>query len=168
MDKEIQFWFWCWNPFEVDKSRIKKSFVILIVFFVIFFDNTWYILDNFFLHFTGKHWNLWGGAAGGFLIDLPPATIRNWLLSVAPKLRGFFYRKKKKCNETWRQSKENCKNLNLKHCQRHNGPEGWVHLIKVTSWGHIIDHKFKHKSWSNSSSESQLSINFLSKHQHLL
>ena len=24
-----------------------------------------------------------------------------------------------------------------KHCQRHNGPEGWVHLIKVTSWGHI-------------------------------
>ena len=24
-----------------------------------------------------------------------------------------------------------------KHCQRHNGPEGWVHL-KVTSWGHIM------------------------------
>ena len=24
-----------------------------------------------------------------------------------------------------------------KHCQRHNGSEGWVHLIKVTSWGHI-------------------------------
>ena len=24
-----------------------------------------------------------------------------------------------------------------KHCQRHNGPEGWVHLTKVTSWGHI-------------------------------
>ena len=24
-----------------------------------------------------------------------------------------------------------------KHCQRHNGPEGWVHLIKVTTWGHI-------------------------------
>ena len=24
-----------------------------------------------------------------------------------------------------------------KHCQRHNGPEGWVHIIKVTSWGHI-------------------------------
>ena len=99
MEKEIQFWFWCWNPFEVDKSRIKKSFVILIVFFVIFLDNTWYILDNFFLHFTGKHWNLWGRAAGGFLIDLPPATIRNWLLSVAPKLKGFL-RKKKNCNET--------------------------------------------------------------------
>ena len=39
--------------------------------------------------------------------------------------------------------------LNRKHCQRHNGPEGWVHLIKVSSWG---QHKFKHKSWSNSSS----------------
>ena len=25
----------------------------------------------------------------------------------------------------------------MKHCQRHNGPEGWVHLIKVTSWGNI-------------------------------
>ena len=24
-----------------------------------------------------------------------------------------------------------------KHCQRHNGPGGWVHLIKVTTWGHI-------------------------------
>ena len=24
-----------------------------------------------------------------------------------------------------------------KHCQRHNGPEGWVHLTKVTSLGHI-------------------------------
>ena len=24
-----------------------------------------------------------------------------------------------------------------KHCQRHNGPEGWVHLSKVTSWSHI-------------------------------
>ena len=24
-----------------------------------------------------------------------------------------------------------------KHCQRHNGPEGWVHLTKVTYWGHI-------------------------------
>ena len=40
-----------------------------------------------------------------------------------------------------------------KHCQRHNGPEGWVHLAKVTSWGHItnLDHIL--------SSESRLSIN---------
>ena len=27
--------------------------------------------------------------------------------------------------------------LLAKHCQRHNGPEDWVHLTKVTSWGHI-------------------------------
>ena len=27
--------------------------------------------------------------------------------------------------------------VDIKHCQRHNGPEGWVHLTKVTSWGHI-------------------------------
>ena len=40
-----------------------------------------------------------------------------------------------------------------KHCQRHNGPEGWVHLAKVTSWCHItnLDHIL--------SSESRLSIN---------
>ena len=24
-----------------------------------------------------------------------------------------------------------------KHCQGHNGPEGWVHLTKVTSLGHV-------------------------------
>ena len=47
--------------------------------------------------------------------------------------------------------------VGLKHCQRHNGPEGWVHLAKVTSWSHIrssninLDHI--------SSSESRLSIN---------
>ena len=27
--------------------------------------------------------------------------------------------------------------LNLKHWQRHNGPEGWVQLTKVTCLGHI-------------------------------
>ena len=27
--------------------------------------------------------------------------------------------------------------LDIKHCQRHNGPEGWVLLNKVTSLGHI-------------------------------
>ena len=38
--------------------------------------------------------------------------------------------------------------LYYKHCQRHNGPEDWVHLTKVTSWGHItssntnVDHIF--------------------------
>ena len=45
----------------------------------------------------------------------------------------------------------------FKHCQRHNGPEDWVHLAKVASWSHIrssninLDHI--------SSSESRLSIN---------
>ena len=34
-----------------------------------------------------------------------------------------------------------------KHCQRHNGPEGWVHLAKVTLRSNP---KFKHKSWSHS------------------
>ena len=40
-----------------------------------------------------------------------------------------------------------------KHCKRHNGPKGWVHLAKVSSWGHItnLDHIL--------SSESRLSIN---------
>ena len=31
-----------------------------------------------------------------------------------------------------------------KHCQRHNGPEGWVHLAKVTSWGHITSSNTNH------------------------
>ena len=52
--------------------------------------------------------------------------------------------------------KYNYENVRMKHCQRHNGPEGWVHLAKATSWGHItssntnLDHI--------SSSESRLSI----------
>ena len=38
------------------------------------------------------------------------------------------------------------KNRILKNCQRHNGPEGWVHLSKVT---YRVPRKFKHRSWSN-------------------
>ena len=40
-----------------------------------------------------------------------------------------------------------------KHCQRHNGPEGWVHLAKVTSCGYItssntnLDHISSSESW---------------------
>ena len=50
-------------------------------------------------------------------------------------------------------------------CLVYNGPEDWVHLTKVTSWGHI-------KNWNTnldqiSSSESWLSINFSIKHQYL-
>ena len=36
-----------------------------------------------------------------------------------------------------------------KHCQRHNGLEGWVFLTKVTSLGHITSSWIFHKSWSN-------------------
>ena len=45
----------------------------------------------------------------------------------------------------------------FKHCQRHNGPEGWVHHAKVTSWSHItiLNTNLDHIS----SSESRLSIN---------
>ena len=48
-------------------------------------------------------------------------------------------------------------NLIEKHCQRHNGPEGWVHLAKVTSWGHITSSITNLDQFS--SSESRLSIN---------
>ena len=30
--------------------------------------------------------------------------------------------------------------LYFKHCQRHNGPEGWVHLIIIISWVEITVH----------------------------
>ena len=46
--------------------------------------------------------------------------------------------------------------LNLKHCQRHNGPDGWVYLTKVTSWGHITSSslirvlKIKSTTWYTS------------------
>ena len=39
----------------------------------------------------------------------------------------------------------------------HNGPEGWVHLAKVTSWGHITSSNTNPDHIS--SSESQQSIN---------
>ena len=45
----------------------------------------------------------------------------------------------------------------IKHCQRHNGPEGWVHLAKVTSWSHITSSNTNLNHIS--SSESRLSIN---------
>ena len=39
---------------------------------------------------------------------------------------------------------QTCPHLNYKHCQRHNGPEDWVHLTKVTSWGHITSSNTNH------------------------
>ena len=41
------------------------------------------------------------------------------------------------------------RNEEMKHCQRQNGPEGWVLLTKVTSLGHITRSWRFHKSWSN-------------------
>ena len=46
--------------------------------------------------------------------------------------------------------------LKIKHCQRHNGPEGWVHFAKVSSWGHIT---------SSNTNRHQLKIS--TNHQHL-
>ena len=69
-----------------------------------------------------------------------------------------------------------CSDVCLKHCQRHNGPEGWVRLTKVTYFSHITisKTKFDHissseywpsktlaaKYWPNSSFKSCLNFNF--------
>ena len=45
-----------------------------------------------------------------------------------------------------------------KHCQRHNGPEDWVHLTKVSSWVHFTNSNTNLDQIS--SSESRPSINF--------
>ena len=52
-----------------------------------------------------------------------------------------------------------------KHCQRHNGPEGWVLLTKVTSLGHITS---SYTNLDQTFSESRPSTNFKisNKHQH--
>ena len=52
-----------------------------------------------------------------------------------------------------------------KHCQRHNGPEGWVLLTKATSLGHITS---SYTNLDQTSSESRPSTNFKIsiKHQH--
>ena len=53
----------------------------------------------------------------------------------------------------------------IKHCQRHNGPEGWVLLPKVTSLGHITS---SYTNLDQTFSESRPSTNFKisTKHQH--
>ena len=45
----------------------------------------------------------------------------------------------------------------IKHCQRHNGPEGWVLLTKVTSLGHITS---SCTNFDQTSSEFWPSTNF--------
>ena len=51
-----------------------------------------------------------------------------------------------------------------KHCQRHNGPEGWVLVTKVTYLGHITNY---HTNLEQTSSESRPSTNYKisTKHQ---
>ena len=54
-----------------------------------------------------------------------------------------------------------------KHCQRHNGPEDWVHLTKVTSWGHITNSNTNLDQISSSESRPSINFKISSKHQHL-
>ena len=55
--------------------------------------------------------------------------------------------------------------IRCKHCQRHNGPEGWVLLTKVTPLGHITS---SNTNLNQTSSESRPCINFKisTKHHH--
>ena len=52
-----------------------------------------------------------------------------------------------------------------KHCQRHNGPKGWVLLTKVSSLGHITS---SYTNLDQTSSETRPSTNFKIsiEHQH--
>ena len=55
----------------------------------------------------------------------------------------------------------------FKHCQRHNGPEDWVHLTKVTSWGHITNSNTNLDQISSSESRPSINFKISTKHQHL-
>ena len=54
-----------------------------------------------------------------------------------------------------------------KHCQRHNGPEGWVHLTKVTSWGHITNSSTNLDQISSWESRPSINVKFSTKHEPL-
>ena len=58
----------------------------------------------------------------------------------------------------FRHLKRYCRTLKIsKHCQRHNGPEGWVLLTKVNSFGHITS---SYTNLDQTSSEYRPSTNF--------
>jgi len=59
---------------------------------------------------------------------------------------------KAKDTKSWVDNAINKVTKNIKHCQRHNGPEGWVLLTKVTSLGHITN---SHTNLDQTSWESQ-------------
>ena len=54
-----------------------------------------------------------------------------------------------------------------KHCQRHNGPEDWVHLTKVTSWVHITNSNTYLDQISSSESRPSIDFKISTKHRRL-
>ena len=66
-------------------------------------------------------------------------------------------------NRPWIWSQVSEDDFILKHCQRHNGPEGWVHLTKVTSWGHITSSNTNLDQISSSESTPQPNISISNK-----
>ena len=114
-------------------------------------------IDHFFPTTCHKVWNTAHTSRGEF---------SEALRKILSKISFFTYKKHRKVCD-FLLEKESTQNqmmmgisyrvvldgIKCKHCQRHNGPEGWVHLAKVTSWGYItnLDHIL--------SSESRLSIN---------
>ena len=53
-----------------------------------------------------------------------------------------------------------------KHSQRHNGPEDWVHLTKVSSWGHIMSSYTELAQISSSESWPRNNFKISTKRQH--
>ena len=65
--------------------------------------------------------------------------------------------------------------LNMKHCQRHNGPEGWVHITESRLIKHQLQNlnqasasrlNVKLKPWPNIASESWPRFNFVTSTKH--
>ena len=70
---------------------------------------------------------------------------------IKKKSKQIAQKKKEKGERDTRKSLKIQKTSN-KHCQRHNGPEGWVHLTKVTCWGHIMSSYIEFAQISSSES----------------
>ena len=129
------------------ETNLLKIFTCSIFFFLIFFTLIMKILQIIFIfnppdfeyiHNSPRRWQLWS----------------LWE-ERAPRL-SWRARDKRLCLE---------KPVRTKHCQRQNGPEGWVLLTKVISWGHITN---SYTNLDQTYSESRPSTNFKisTKHQH--
>ena len=83
-----------------------------------------------------------------------------WILSNLELCGGFNQDRDKIAHTVYNQCRKK------KHCQKHNGPEGWVLITKVTSLGHITS---SYTNLDQTFSESRSSTNFKisTKHQHL-